>query len=161
MKSIHLFIFKIIFLAFILMHSKAYTQSKIDYGLLAFKRGNCMGCHKWHGDGGPGYGGAAMSLRDTGLDKEGLILLIACGRPGTNMPFFDKKAYVDDRCFGMKFHDFEGDEKNRPLQAKVYLNKRQIEAVTNFILTDLKGKKLSKEYCLKFFGKPTRSCEGL
>ena len=120
-----------------------------------------MGCHKWHGDGGPGYGGAAMSLRTTGLDKEGLMLLVECGRPGTNMPFFDKKAYIDDRCFGMKFEDFEGDEKNKPLKAKVYLNKRQIEAVTNFILTDLKGKKLSKEYCLKFFGKPTRSCEGL
>ena len=31
------------------------------------------------------------------------------------MPFFDKKAYVDDRCFGIKFSDFEGDDKNRPL----------------------------------------------
>ena len=29
-----------------------------------------MGCHKWHGDGGPGYGGAALSLRESGLDRE-------------------------------------------------------------------------------------------
>ena len=120
-----------------------------------------MGCHKWHGDGGPGYGGAALSLRETGLDREQLITIIACGRPGTNMPFFDKKAYVDDRCFGMKFSDFEGDDKNRPLRAKNFLNARQIDAVVDFIINDLQGQKLSKDYCLKFFGKPTRSCEGL
>ena len=145
-----------------LISGKAFSQApKFDYGLSAYKKGNCMGCHKWHGDGGPGYGGAALSLRETGLDKEQLITIIACGRPGTNMPYFDKKAYVDDRCFGMKFSDFEGDDKNRPLRAKGYLNKRQIEAVVDFIVNDLQGKKVSKAYCLKFFGKPTRSCDGL
>ena len=149
-------------LIFLLMLSKAYSQApKFDYGLSAYKKGNCMGCHKWHGDGGPGYGGAALSLRETGLDREQLITIIACGRPGTNMPFFDKKGYVDDRCFGLKFSDFEGDDKNRPLRAKNFLNGRQIDAVVDFIINDLQGKKLSKDYCLKFFGKPTRSCEGL
>lgn len=149
-------------LIFLLMLSKAYSQApKFDYGLSAYKKGNCMGCHKWHGDGGPGYGGAALSLRETGLDREQLITIIACGRPGTNMPFFDKKGYVDDRCFGLKFSDFEGDDKNRPLQAKNFLNARQIDAVVDFIINDLQGQKLSKDYCLKFFGKPTRSCEGL
>tara|TARA_B100000242_G_scaffold195854_1_gene141417 strand:- start:185 stop:661 length:477 start_codon:yes stop_codon:yes gene_type:complete len=149
-------------LIFFLMLSKAYSQApKYDYGLSAYKRGNCMGCHKWHGDGGGGYGGAALSLRETGLDREQLITIIACGRPGTNMPFFDKKGYVDDRCFGLKFSDFEGDDKNRPLRAKNFLNSRQIDAVVDFIINDLQGQKLSKDYCLKFFGKPTRSCEGL
>ena len=145
-----------------LISSKAFSQApKFDYGLSAYKKGNCMGCHKWHGDGGPGYGGAALSLRESGLDREQLINIIACGRPGTNMPFFDKKAYVDDRCFGMKFSDFEGDDKNRPLRAKGFLNARQIDAVVDFIINDLQGQKVSKDYCLKFFGKPTRSCEGL
>ena len=149
-------------LIFFLILSKAYSQApKFDYGLSAYKKGNCMGCHKWHGDGGGGYGGVALSLRETGLDREQLISIIACGRPGTNMPFFDKKGYVDDRCFGLKFSDFEGDDKNRPLRAKNFLNARQIDAVVDFIIDDLQGKKLSKDYCLKFFGKPTRSCEGL
>ena len=149
-------------LIFFLMLSKAYSQApKFDYGLSAYKKGNCMGCHKWHGDGGGGYGGVALSLRETGLDREQLITIIACGRPGTNMPFFDKKGYVDDRCFGLKFSDFEGDDKNRPLRAKNFLNARQIGAVVDFIINDLQGQKLSKDYCLKFFGKPTRSCEGL
>ena len=145
-----------------LISAKAISQApKFDYGLSAYKKGNCMGCHKWHGDGGGGYGGAALSLRETGLDREQLITIIACGRPGTNMPFFDKKAYVDDRCFGMKFSDFEGDDKNRPLRAKGFLNARQIDAVVDFIINDLQGQKVSKDYCLKFFGKPTRSCDGL
>ena len=149
-------------LIFFLMLSKAYSQApKFDYGLSAYKKGNCMGCHKWHGDGGGGYGGVALSLRETGLDREQLITIIACGRPGTNMPFFDKKGYVDDRCFGLKFSDFEGDDKNRPLRAKNFLNARQIDAVVDFIINDLQGQKLSKDYCIKFFGKPTRSCEGL
>ena len=135
-------------LIFFLMLSKAYSQApKFDYGLSAYKKGNCMGCHKWHGDGGPGYGGAALSLRETGLDREQLITIIACGRPGTNMPFFDKKGYVDDRCFGLKFSDFEGDDKNRPLRAKNFLNARQIGAVVDFIINDLQGQKLSKDYC--------------
>ena len=145
-----------------LISIKAFSQApKFDYGLSAYKKGNCMGCHKWHGDGGPGYGGAALSLRESGLDREQLITIIACGRPGTNMPFFDKKAYIDERCFGMKFSDFEGDDKNRPLRAKGFLNVRQINAVVDFIINDLQGQKVSKDYCLKFFGKPTRSCEGL
>ena len=46
-------------------------------------------------------------------------------------------------------------------RAKKYLNKRQINAVVNFIINDLQGKKLSMQYCLKFFGKKTRSCDGL
>ena len=152
---------KIILITIILFSTNIFADQKFDYGLSVYKKGNCMGCHKWHGKGGGGYGGVAASLRKTGLDKDQLAIIIACGRPGTNMPYFDKKAYKDDSCFGLKFSDFEGDDKNRPLIAKTFLNKRQIEAVTNFIVNDLQGKELSKEYCLKFFGKPTRSCNGL
>ena len=116
-------ILKFLVTLLLFVFSNLYAGAKIDYGLKAYKRGNCMGCHKWHGDGGGGYGGAALSLRETGLDREQLITIIACGRPGTNMPFFDKKAYVDERCFGMKFSDFEGDDKNRPLN----LNTNEVE----------------------------------
>ena len=60
-------ILKVLFL--VLMYNNVYSQPpKFDYGLSTYKKGNCMGCHKWHGDGGPGYGGAALSLRETGPD---------------------------------------------------------------------------------------------
>ena len=107
------------------------------------------------------YGGAAASIRDTGLDKEGLKQIVECGRPGTNMPYFSKQAYKDDRCFGLKFIDFKGDDKNRPLPARKMLNERQIKALINFIVDDIKGKPITKDYCLRFFGKPSRICEEL
>jgi hypothetical protein len=31
-----------------------------------------------------------------------LIEVIACGRPGTEMPHFDKYAYEDNDCYGLK-----------------------------------------------------------
>ena len=108
-----------------LISGKSFAQApKFDYGLSAYKNGNCMGCHKWHGDGGPGYGGAALSLRESGLDRDQLITIIACGRPGTNMPYFSKKAYTDDKCYGLTFVDFKEEDENRPLPARKMLNER-------------------------------------
>ena len=34
-------------------------------GKQVYESANCMGCHKWHGQGGGGYGGVALSLRET------------------------------------------------------------------------------------------------
>ncbi|HJP34855.1 MAG TPA: cytochrome c [Gammaproteobacteria bacterium] len=134
---------------------------RVDYGLSTAKRANCMGCHKWHGDGGPGYGGAAISLRKTRLARAQLVELIRCGRPGTNMPYFDRDAYKDDRCYGLTFDDFANDDDNRPLQGKKYLNERQVNAVADFVIAELQGKEVTKAYCEKYFGGPTRQCEAI
>jgi hypothetical protein len=133
--------------------------ANVDYGLSTAKRANCMGCHKWHGDGGPGYGGAAISLRKTQLKREDLIEVIKCGRPGTNMPYFDRDAYAKKPCYELTFEDFADDANNRPLQGKTYLNARQVDAVADFVIAELQGKALTKAYCEKFFGGPTRQCE--
>ena len=63
------------FAAVLMMSSAALAQSATaadptDAGKAVFKRANCMGCHKWHGNGGGGYGGDALSLRKTELTKE-------------------------------------------------------------------------------------------
>jgi hypothetical protein len=137
------------------------VRARVGYGLSTAKRANCMGCHKWHGDGGPGYGGAAMSLRKTPLTREQLIQVIRCGRPGTNMPYFDRKAYKNDECYGLTFEDFAEDENNRPLQGKKFLNDRQVDAVADFIIAELQGKPISKAYCEMYFGGPTRECESI
>ena len=146
---------------FIFIISKNFFGQSPDYGLKVFKKANCNSCHQWHGNGGGSYGGAAASIRETGLDKEGLQKIVECGRPGTNMPYFSKQAYKDDRCFGLTFSDFEGIENNRPLPARKMLNDRQIKALINFIVDDIKGKPITKEYCVRFFGKPSRVCEEL
>lgn len=135
--------------------------AQVDYGLSTAKRANCLGCHKWDGSGGPGYGGAAISLRDTTLSREDLISVIKCGRPGTNMPYFDRKAYTDDRCYGLTFEDFSAADGNRPLQGKKYLNERQVSAIADFVIAELQGKEITRAYCEKFFGGPTKQCEAM
>ena len=57
-----------------------------DAGKAIFKRANCFGCHKWHGNGGGGYGGDALSLRRTELARDQIIETISCGRPATGTP---------------------------------------------------------------------------
>jgi len=38
-------------------------------------------------------------------DRAALIMTIKCGLPGTGMPPFDKFAYSDGRCYGLKQAD--------------------------------------------------------
>ena len=49
-------------------HNLAMDLEKHTYGLNVYKKGNCMGCHSWHGKGGGGYG-AGVSLRNMKLTK--------------------------------------------------------------------------------------------
>ncbi|MFT4562247.1 MAG: hypothetical protein ACI9BW_001991 [Gammaproteobacteria bacterium] len=135
--------------------------SSSGYGLSTVKRAGCMSCHKWHGDGGPGYGGAAISLRKTLLNREQLIQTIACGRPGRGMPYFDRKAYKTDMCYGMTFESFADQPERAPMKGKKFLNDRQAGAVADFIIAELQGKELTKEYCELFYGGATRQCEDL
>jgi mono/diheme cytochrome c family protein len=63
-----------------LAQEAAHTDT--SEGKRLFKE-DCAGCHKWHGNGGGGYGGAALSLRQTQLTREQIIETVTCGRPGT------------------------------------------------------------------------------
>ena len=56
----------------------ATTSDPADAGKAVFKRANCFGCHKWHGNGGGGYGGDALSLRKTELTREQIIETVGC-----------------------------------------------------------------------------------
>jgi hypothetical protein len=80
---------------------QAPTHDPTDDGKRVFKAANCMGGHKWHGHGGSGYGGDALSLRNTELTREQIIEVIRCGRPGTGMPFHLRGAYAEP-CYDLK-----------------------------------------------------------
>jgi hypothetical protein len=43
------------------------------------------------------------------FNREQLVELIACGRPGTEMPHFDKYAYEDTNCCGLGGKDLGAD----------------------------------------------------
>jgi mono/diheme cytochrome c family protein len=126
-------------------------------GKAVFKRANCFGCHKWHGNGGGGYGGDALSLRKTELTREQIIETVGCGRPSTGMPFFTRGAYDTVKCYGMNRQE-AGDQI--PREAGTFLRPNDIEAVADYVIANLKGKgEPNYAECVTFFGDTSRVCD--
>lgn len=141
----------------------AYSQSAAaaadptDAGKAVFKKANCMGCHKWHGNGGGGYGGDALSLRKTELTKEQIIETASCGRPGTGMPFFTRGAYDTVKCYGMNRQDI-GDQI--PPEGGTFLRPNDVKAVADYIIAHIKGKgEPNYAECTSFFSGASRVCD--
>src|SRR5712692_4806931 len=98
-------------------HAQAADAADIAEGMRLFQqKGNCQACHGWAADGrkmdsqmpdGP-------NLREIKLNRGDLIVAIKCGRPGRSMPAFDKFAYSDARCYGMKQADLKARELSLP-----------------------------------------------
>jgi mono/diheme cytochrome c family protein len=127
-------------------------------GQRIYEKANCVGCHKWHGDGGGGYGGAALSLRQTQLDRDQIIEVVHCGRPGTGMPYHDRDAYKTYQCYGGLTAEDLG--KDMPVEAPNFLRPSEIEVVVDWVLANLKGKgPPSYTDCINFFGPGARACE--
>ena len=103
-------------------------------------KADCQFCHGVNGDGrgDPRSPGKAPDLHQTRLDREQLIEVIACGRPGSEMPHFDKYAYDAKDCYGLYAEELG---KNIPPDPhSTSLNKREISALADFILATFVGK---------------------
>jgi mono/diheme cytochrome c family protein len=125
-------------------------------GKAVYVEANCVGCHKWHGQGGGGYGGAALSLRETTLERDDLIEVIRCGRPGTGMPFHLRTAWKSTECYGMEAADIGAD---MPPTAAKFLRDHQIEAVADYVIENLQGHgEPTREECAAFWGDNAREC---
>jgi hypothetical protein len=95
------------------------------------------------------------SLRDTKLNRERLIQTIKCGRPGTGMPAFDKFAYSDGRCYGMK----QADLKTPMPDPSATFQPREVELVVNFLLAKVVGKgKMDRAKCVEYWGSEVEAC---
>jgi mono/diheme cytochrome c family protein len=141
------------------MNAGAAAQSAdpTDPGKAVFKRANCVGCHKWHGNGGGGYGGDALSLRKTELSREQIIETIGCGRPGTGMPFFTRGAYDSVKCYEMNREDVGS---RIPPEANTFLRPSDVEAVADYVIAHVKGKgEPNYSECVEFFGNASRVCD--
>lgn len=135
----------------------AQPADPAEAGKAIYERANCVGCHKWSGVGGGGYGGAALSLRATQLDKEQIGEIVTCGRPGTGMPHFTTDSYKDGKCYGMSSDDVKD---IMPPAANVVLRPREIDAVADYVLANIKGKgDPSLTDCVSFFGDTSRVCD--
>jgi mono/diheme cytochrome c family protein len=112
-----------------------------SYGQRLFHdKADCQFCHGINGDGhgDPRSPGKASDLHKTSLTRDQLVEVIACGRPGSEMPHFDKYAYEDKSCYGMSAADLG---KNTPPDPhSTPLTKREIEAVADYILAKFAGK---------------------
>src|SRR6266699_2960937 len=69
---------------------------------LYLQKANCQACHGWAGDGRKTDNQMpdGANLRETRLNRSGLVMTIKCGRLNSQMPAFDKFAYSDGRCYG-------------------------------------------------------------
>jgi mono/diheme cytochrome c family protein len=124
----------------ILCFGGAHAQD-VSFGARLFhEKADCQFCHGPNGDGrGDARSpGRAANLHETHLDREQLIEVIACGRPGTEMPHFDRFAYEDTDCYGLKGKNLGADAPHYPHSTT--LTRREIEAIADYILTTFVGK---------------------
>ena len=113
----------------------------VSFGQRLFQdKGDCKFCHGENGDGrgDPRSPGAASNLHNTKLNREQLIEVIACGRPATEMPHFDKYAYEEKNCYGLSADELG--QKIPPDPHSTSLNRREIEAVVDYIVATFVGK---------------------
>src|SRR5438094_887336 len=106
----------------------------VSFGQRLYReKADCQFCHGVNGDGrgDPRSPGKAPDLHKTRLDREQLIEVIACGRPGSEMPHFDKYAYEDKSCYGLSAAEL-GD-KVPPHPPSTSLTQRELAVVVGFV----------------------------
>ena len=122
-------------------------------------KAGCAFCHGWAGDGVGGFHhpGHPPSLRATELTRDQIRMTIQCGRPGTAMPYFDRFAYTDKRCYDMVAADI-GDMM--PERSSTTLQADEIDALADYVATKLKGLgQVTRQQCVDYFGRGTARCE--
>src|SRR5437879_3628511 len=144
--------------------AQAPDASDIAEGMRLFlQKGNCQACHGWAGDGRKmdSQMPEGANLRASALDREALILLIKCGRPGSGMPAFDKFAYSDGRCYGLKQADLRAKNLQMP-DPPATLQPREIEAIADFMFAKIIGKgPMDRAKCIDYWGSDVEACSEL
>ena len=137
----------------------SFDPAVVERGFNVWKdKVNCGSCHGWSGNGVPDdpRQPVGANLRETQLTHEQLVEVIKCGRPGTQMPHFDARAYKDDRCYGLTEAQL-GDQK--PPASEISLIAREIEAVATYIEATMKGRgPFTDEDCQAYFGAGAEAC---
>jgi hypothetical protein len=125
------------------------------------QKGNCQACHGWAGDGKKtdNQMPSGANLRETKLNRNGLITVIKCGRLNSQMPAFDKFAYSDGRCYGKKQADLKEYPTRMPDPPST-LQQREIELIADFLLTKIAGKgPMDRPKCIEFWGSEVDTCK--
>src|SRR6266567_3312896 len=124
------------------------------------QKGDCQACHGWAADGRKmdSQMPDGANLRETKLDRGDVIVAVKCGRPGRGMPAFDKFAYSDARCYGMKQADLRSRELSLP-DPPATLQPREIELLADFLFAKIIGKgPMNRARCIEYWGSEVEAC---
>jgi len=127
---------------------------------LYLQKGDCQACHGWAADGRKmdSQMPDGSNLRETRLDRARLMMTIKCGRPGTGMPAFDRLAYSDGRCYGMK----QADLKSPMPDPAATFQPREIDLVATFLFAKVVGKgPMDRAKCVEYWGSEVDACREL
>lgn len=140
---------------------QAPSPEDVAAGLRIFRqKGDCQACHGWAGDGRKmdSQMPDGANLRVTKLNREKLVMAIKCGVPGKGMPAFDRLAYSDGRCYGMKQADLQRTNLTMPDPAAT-LQAREIDQVADLILAKMAGQgPMDRARCIEFWGSDVATC---
>jgi mono/diheme cytochrome c family protein len=138
------------------------NASDIADGMRLYQqKGNCQACHGWAGDGHKTDSQMpdGANLRDTKLNRSGLVTVIKCGRLNSQMPAFDKFAYSDGRCYGKKQADLKAYPIRMP-DPPATLQQREIDLIADFLMAKVVGKgPMDRVKCIEFWGSETDACK--
>ena len=128
---------------------------------LYLQKADCKACHGWAGDGHDKESQmpTGANLRETKLNRAGLVLTIKCGRLNSQMPAFDKFAYSDGRCYGKKQADLKAYPTRMPDPA-ASLQPREVDLIADFLMAKIVGKgPMDRAKCIEFWGSETDACK--
>jgi Cytochrome C oxidase, cbb3-type, subunit III len=131
-----------------------------DGARLFHDKANCQICHGWAGDGRKMDSQVAdgANLRETKLDRADVIMTIKCGRPQTGMPAFDKFAYSDGRCYGLKLSDLEKAGISPP-DPPATLTAGEIDRLADFLFAKVIGQgPMDHAKCVAYWGEDVEAC---
>jgi mono/diheme cytochrome c family protein len=141
---------------------QAPSPSDVADGMrLYMQKGNCQACHGWSGDGHKTDSQMpdGANLRETKLNRAGLVTIMKCGRLNSQMPAFDKFAYSDGRCYGKKQADLKSYPTRMP-DPPATLQPREIDLVADFLIAKVVGKgPMDRAKCIEFWGSETDACK--
>ena len=144
--------------------AQAPNAADIREGMQLFmQKANCSACHGWAGDGRKmdNQMPDGANLRDRQLDRETLVTIIKCGRPGTQMPAFDRLAYSDGRCFGLKAADLRTRQLTMPDPPST-LAPNEVNLIVDFLLAKVVNKgPLDRAKCAEYWGSAVDACNEL
>src|SRR5881397_3183727 len=151
-----------VFVTLVAEGQESPNASDIADGMRLYQqKGNCQACHGWAGDGRKTDSQMpdGANLRDTKLNRAGLVTTIKCGRLNSQMPAFDKFAYSDGRCYGKKEADLKAYPTRMP-DPPATLQPREIDLIVDFLMAKIVGKgQMDHAKCVEFWGSDPDACK--